>query len=123
MPHNLLHKSCVRTKILFDGEPVNQGSGVIVCHDGKYYILTAEHCINGEKGEYAGLPCEQIIAEYQHNYTSEFLPIKILSKVRDDKAGDWALLEIEKPEVDCDYMAILCGDEFLSHDPVHFRGY
>ncbi|PWS28702.1 hypothetical protein DHW03_02320 [Pedobacter yonginense] len=123
MPHNLLHKSCVRTKILFDGELVNQGSGVIVCHEGKHFLLTAEHCINGENGEYSDLDCEQIIAEYQHDYTSEFLPIKILSKVQYDKCGDWALLEIEKPNIDCDYMTIFCGDDFLSHEPVHFRGY
>jgi arsenate reductase-like glutaredoxin family protein len=123
MPHNLLHKSCVRTAIKVDDQPVNQGSGVILCHDGKYYILTAEHCINGEKDEYSSLPCEQIIAEYQHDYTSEFLPIKILRKIQLDKAGDWALLEIEKPDIDCDFMAMLCGDKFLSHEPVHFRGY
>jgi len=123
MPHNLLHKSCVRTAIKVAEELVNQGSGVILCHDGKYYILTAEHCINGENGEYADLSCEQIIAEYQQDYTSEFLPIKILSKIQLDKAGDWALLEIEKPDIDCDFMAMLCGDKFLSHEPVHFRGY
>lgn len=123
MPHTLLHKSCVRTKILFNGDFVNQGSGVIVCHDNKHFILTAEHCINGEHDEYADLPCENIIAEYQHYYTTDFIPIKIIGKVQHNKGEDWALLEIEKPDIDCDYMTIFCGDEFLSHEPVHFRGY
>jgi hypothetical protein len=123
MPHNLLNKSCVRTSIEVNGDFVNQGSGVILCHHDKYYILTAEHCINGENGEYASLTCDKIIVEYQKEYNSEFIPIKILSKIQLDKTGDWALLEIEKPDIDCDYMAVICGDKFLSHEPVHFRGY
>ena len=124
MPHKLLNKCCVRTAILIDGERVNQGTGVILKHEDKHFVLTAEHCIYGDKGQYHGLDLENIILEYQTSYDQDkFIPV-VLKRIADiNEKYDWALLEIEDPQMDCDHMDVLVGEKFLTEEPVFFRGY
>lgn len=123
MPRKFLNQCCVRTFINYNNELVNQGSGVIVMHDSRYYVLTAEHCINGEKDEFKGIKEDDIVVEYQDDYTSPFVKIKVLDITELDKGNDWALLEIEKPNIDCDFMKVNLGDNFILEEGIHFRGY
>lgn len=123
MPRNILSKCCVRTYIRINEEPINQGSGVIVTHDDKYYVLTAEHCITGEKGEYKDVNVENILIEYQDEYNSPFKKINVVAISELNKDFDWALIEIEKPEIDCDFLQVRFGTKFLQEENVIFRGY
>ena len=124
MPHTLLNKCCVRTAILIDGERVNQGTGVILKHEDKHFVLTAEHCIHGDAGQYRGLDTGNIILEYQTSYDQdEFIPLVLKGIADINERYDWALLEIEDPKMDCDHMDVLVGEKFLTEEPVYFRGY
>jgi hypothetical protein len=94
MPQKILSQCCVRTYLQINDDLLNQGSGVIVTHDSKYYVLTAEHCISGENGEYTGLSPSNILIEYQDDYTSPFKKIEVITITELNKAYDWALIEI-----------------------------
>ncbi|RZK25726.1 MAG: serine protease, partial [Flavobacterium sp.] len=123
MPQTILKQCCVRTHIKIREDYLNQGSGVIVVNNSRYYVLTAAHCIHGPAGEYMEVIPEQILVEYQDDYTSPFTQIKVLSIVEIDKVHDWALLEIEKPEIICDFLKVFRGDKFIEQENIHFRGY
>lgn len=123
MPKKILEQCCVRIFINDNGDLVNQGTGAIVMHNDKYYVLTAEHCITGENGEYAHIIADNIIIQYQNDYTSPFNQIKVLNITELNKTHDWALVEIEKPNIECEFMIVQFGDNFLADEGVQFRGY
>ncbi|MBB2144631.1 trypsin-like serine protease [Pedobacter sp. LMG 31464] len=123
MPKKILNQCCVRTYLMHDGKRVNQGSGVIVTHDEKFFVLTAEHCIAGENDEFKDIDPENIIIEYQDDFSAPFQKINVLSVFELDKINDWALLEIEKPNIDCDFMQVKLGDKFVMDEGIYFRGY
>lgn len=124
MPHNLLNRCCVRTAILHKGEKVNFGTGVIVKHEHKYFVLTAEHCIHGDTGQYQDVPLTDIILEYQESYDSAvFQRIVIIGLTDVNSVYDWALIEIENPQMECDHLEVLLGEGFLQEENVYFRGY
>lgn len=123
MPKKTLSQCCVRTYINYNDELVNQGSGVIVVHGDKYFVLTAEHCIVGENEEFKDIPVEKILIEYQEDYTAPFKRIKVIEVTELDKLHDWALLEIEKPDIDCDFLKVQLGDKFMLDEGIYFRGY
>ncbi|RZK26833.1 MAG: trypsin-like serine protease [Flavobacterium sp.] len=123
MPQTILKQCCVRTHLKINGENVNQGSGVIVQNNNEFYVLTAEHCIHGPNLEYKEITPENIIIEYQNDYTSPFVKLKILSIVEIDHNHDWALIEIEKPNIICDFLKVYRGDKFIEEEKIVFRGY
>lgn len=123
MPKKILEQCCVRIFINHNDRLVNQGTGVIVIYEDKYFVLTAEHCIVGENDEFKDVDIDNIIVEYQKDYVSTFNRIKVLNITELDKIHDWALIEIEKPEINCDFMTVQFGDNFLRDEGVHFRGY
>jgi hypothetical protein len=68
---SLIKRICVRTSIEdSDARKVNQGSGVLINNANTFFVITAYHCINGEKDEYLGLEKIKIWIEYQVDYIS-----------------------------------------------------
>jgi len=114
MALELIKKSCVRVSVVVDNNTTKQGSGVLVHSNGKFYVLTAYHCI----GEYE---IENIIIEKQRDYKSEFEKINIISKVECDVINDWVLLEIDY--VDNNLKNIKIAKNFITDEKVKFYGY
>ena len=103
MAIELIKKSCVKISVVIDGTPIKQGSGVILHSAGKFYVLTAYHCVEANS-------TENILIERQENYNSEFEKIKILSLIESDKTNDWALFEVDYSDVDLE--TILTAKKF-----------
>lgn len=114
MAIELIKKSCVKISIVKDGETINQGSGVIVHSDDKFYVLTAYHCVDDYN-------IENIIIERQEHYNSDFDKIEIISKVEFDKDNDWILFEVNYQ--DNDLKSIKVAKNFISDETVNFFGY
>lgn len=124
MPSKLLEKCCARTHVENqDGEKVNQGSGVLVKDEDKFFLLTAEHCIYGKENEYVDITIDKIWVEVQDSFEGSFRRINVKSIIDADKTDDWVLLEIENPSLDCNYMRINKGHNFINDEEVWFIGY
>jgi hypothetical protein len=114
MAIELIKKSCVKISVVIDETAVKQGSGVIVHSDGKFYVLTAYHCVGANS-------IKNILIERQENYKSKFEKIKILSLVESDETNDWVLFEVDYTDVDL--KAILTAKNFIINEKVNFFGY
>ncbi len=100
----LLNKVSVRTSIIIDDLPENYGSGTIVYDNNNYYVITAEHCIYGDeenRERYSVVKPENIIVEYKEN--ENFRTIKVLN-IQSDRVKDYAVLKIENPEANFDFV-------------------
>ena len=123
MPEKLIKKCCARTHIKCGEALENQGSGVIVKDDNNYYLITAEHCVYGDNGQYSDVLPENIIVEVQDGgFNSSFRRIEVLRIIDSDKNDDWILLGIEDPNIDCDYLRLFRGHNFLEEE-ASFIGY
>lgn len=120
-----IQQCCARTSIkISDDEYANQGSGVIVYDSGCFFLLTAHHCIFGEKNEYSEVPVENICVEIQEDYTSKFRKIEVLEIVKFCDNNDWVLLKINNPCIEeCDFLKIHKAKGFVQEEQVEFCGY
>lgn len=124
MPTTLLEKCCARTHIENDdGDKINQGSGVLIKDNENYFLLTAQHCIYGKDDEYHDIDSSRIWVEIQDSFQSDFRRIVVKSIIDVNKNDDWVLLEIEDPNIDCDFMRISRGHNFIKDEDVWFIGY
>ncbi len=120
-----LDKLCVKTSLDLPGEekPINQGTGTII-HSENYYVLTAEHCIYGKDREYIDkVNYENVVVEWQNQYNSAFIPIKVKRIVASCQKNDWALLEIENPNIDFDFTSVGFASGFVEGERICFSGY
>jgi hypothetical protein len=111
MALELIKKSCVRVSVVENNTSIKQGSGVILHSDGKFYVLTAYHCIEENS-------IETIIIEKQKDYKSEFEKIKVISKVEFDETNDWILLEINYDDEELKNIKI--AKNFITDEKVNF---
>jgi hypothetical protein len=124
MPHEIIDKCCARTHVEIEHhQKINQGSGVIVIHNGNYFLVTAAHCIFGKENQYHDIIPEKIWVEVQEKYNTEFKRIIVKSIIDKNPNDDWVLLEINNPLIDCDFAIIRKGKKFISDENVHFTGY
>ncbi|MGE6354867.1 trypsin-like peptidase domain-containing protein [Flavobacterium sp. NPDC079362] len=124
MPKTLLEKCCARTHIENNSNvKENQGSGVLIKDDNKFYLLTAEHCIYGKDDEFKDISPDKVWVEVQDSFESDFRRVLVKSIIDVNKNDDWVLLELENPNLDCDYLRINKGHSFINDDEVWFIGY
>lgn len=107
-----------------DGESENGGSGTIIFDGSQYYVMTAAHCIMYKKTTELFKPENITLTSYAYNSltTIRVLEIDCRSKIEDDV--DYALLKIEKPNINFDYLnRIKRCDEIVDNDSFFFYGY
>lgn len=120
---NLIKKICVRTSIEdSDGNKINQGSGILINNANTYFVITANHCINGENDEYLDYDIAKIWIEYQNDYTSPFSRINVKEIVSTNKNEDWIILKVEDPKIEVDFTKTQNGNKFIEED-VFFAGF
>ncbi|WP_291575669.1 trypsin-like serine protease [Bacteroides sp.] len=121
MPYKLIEKTSVRIQVKNGESIIKQGSGVIITFSSEYYVLTAFHCLGLEKNSDILPDIKDVIVERQRNYTSSFIPIKVISIHKMNRNDDFILIKIELVDEDIKK----CG---LGHNPteerkVRFCGY
>lgn len=120
---NLIKKICVRTSIEdSDGNKINQGSGILINNANTYFVITANHCINGENDEYLDYDIAKIWIEYQDDYTSPFSRINVKEIVATNKNEDWIILKVDDPKIGVDFTKTQNGNKFIEED-VFFAGF
>lgn len=121
MPYKLIERTCVRIQVK-DGESIiKQGSGVIITLKSEYYVLTAFHCLELEKNSDKLPDINDIVIEKQMDYTSPFVPIKVLSITLMNRIDDFILLKIEF--VDEKIKCCGLGKNLTEERNVRFYGY
>jgi hypothetical protein len=124
MPKKLLEKCCVKIHIKGnDGSELSQGTGVIVKDENCYYVLTAGHCIYGEDNQFNDVELRNVWVEKQADYKSAFERINVIEIIDSNIDLDWVLLKIDDPSLDCDFLRIYRGENFIREEHVYFRGY
>ena len=103
------------------------GSGTILKIEETYYVITAEHCVFGDKdnrNNYTSVSVENISIEYRHDFNDESKQLRVLSIEEEDESRDYVLIKIEKPDIDFDFESIHFGSfEDEKDKECCFRGY
>jgi len=123
MNERVINQPCVRVSIVIDGIVKSHGTGTLVKGVNGFFIITAYHCIFGDKDQFINVNIGQMVVETQDTYNSPFEKIEVLEVVASDKAGDWALLKVCYVDADGDFPQILTSDKFKTEMPVTFTGY
>lgn len=102
-----------------------KGSGVIARNiRNEFYIITAEHCINGKKEKrLSNVSVDDINIEYKYNNEETFKKIEVCKISYSCKDQDIAALLIKSDNFDCEN-TIYCefiGD--MNRVPFYFRGF
>lgn len=121
MPYKLIEKTSVRIRVKNGESIIKQGSGVIITFSSEYYVLTAFHCLGLEEKSDILPDIKDVIVERQTDYTSSFIPIRVISIHKMNRNDDFILIKIELVDEDIKK----CG---LGHNPteerkVRFCGY
>ena len=92
----------VRIKCSSHSGGQKQGSGTIIKHSGRYFVMTAAHCIIGkDKKRYQRDDIRISIILGKDNEIE--LEVDEVVELEDEDEKDWALIEIKKPKVDFQY--------------------
>lgn len=124
MIEELISRLCVRIILRIDGDDVSLGSGTLLRGKEGFYVITAHHCIFGDKNSYPDILVEQIIIEQQQAFNAPFnTPIKVLEITASNFADDWAIIKINFCDVDSQHPIISTTTNFKRMDDVLFTGY
>lgn len=121
MNEKLTNKPCVRINIVIKEELKNHGSGCLIRGANGFFVITAFHCIYGEKNEFKDVRIDQILIERQDFYNSPFEKIDVVEVIASDKKEDWVLLKVT--HADDAFPEILVSDSFRIDMPVTFTGF
>ena len=92
----------VRINCSSDAGGQKQGSGTIIKDSGRYFVMTAAHCIIGkDKKRYQQDDIRISIILGKDNEIE--LDVDDVVEFEDEDEKDWALIEIKKPKVDFQY--------------------
>ena len=96
---------CVRIRGYINDKLAGQGSGTLIVDNNHYYVMTASHTLcdkEKKRFEMNSLKLDLVLGKEQ----TYILTVISVVEFSDADDIDWALLEIEKPEVDFDYRRI-----------------
>lgn len=105
------------------GNSDNGGTGTIISDGSQYYVMTAAHCVSKSKSEFFQ-PEEITLISYAYNTTTTIKVLRIDDRSRIENDLDFALLEIENPDLNFDYFNnVKRCDEIVTEDNFFFYGY
>lgn len=125
MSSELLKRTAVRISVTVSGNAAIYGSGVIAQNkDGSYFVITAEHCINGKRGKrLENVSAEDIKIEFKEANTDQFTSIKINKILYANEKKDLALLSIESLNGQTDNIIYSKLDRESDCKAIKFRGF
>ncbi len=104
MINNIEYFSAKTLHESIDSQKPIQGTGAIIASHGKYYLVTALHCmrqVDDDDKEIVSPDWKKLSAAVYLQDCEVDLKIKGLLDA--DKDEDWVIVEIEKPDIDFDY--------------------
>lgn len=125
MSSELLKRTAVRISVAVKGNTAIYGSGVIAQNkDGSYFVITAEHCINGKRGSrLENVIAEDIKIEFKEANTDQFTGIKVKEIVYANEKKDLAVLAIESLNGQADHIIYSKLDKESDCKAIKFRGF
>lgn len=123
MNENVINKLCVRITLHVDGKDVSYGSGTLVKGKDYFYVVTAHHCIYGDKNAYPNIEPDQIIFQRQHAFNAPFEDIEILEIIGSDLKDDWAVIKVNHVDNDGTHPHVLATVNFKRNDKIIFSGF
>lgn len=116
---------CISVRIQCDdGGSENEGSGTIIFDGSQYYVMTAAHCIIDKETTEFFKPENITLTSYAHNDLTTIRVLEIDNRSEIDDTADYALLKIEKPNINFDYLNnIKRCEEIVDDEKYFFYGY
>lgn len=124
MNEELLKQHTVRVATSYK-EKVSVGSGVIIQNSqNMYFVITAEHCVFGKKGNrLTNIKPENISVEHKSNNEDAFVKYNVKNITHCDESQDIAVLEVENVENRNNKILFTTFSNLESDESLHFRGY
>lgn len=96
---------CVRIRGYNDGNVADQGSGTLIEDYGRYYVMTAAHCLCDKDKNRFEIACLELNLVFAKDETYTLTVISVVEFNQADDV-DWALVEVVRPDIDFDYRRI-----------------
>ncbi|WP_289666008.1 hypothetical protein [Flavobacterium panacagri] len=123
MNEAILSNLCVRITIIINNKEVNHGTGTLVKGKEGFFVITAHHCIYGDKNEYENVNIGEIIIEKQTAFNAPFYRIEIDRITASNPNDDWVIIKVKLQNEDELYANVMVSNSFNINNPVHFLGF
>ena len=123
MNKNTFNNPCVKITLKINGEDVSYGTGTLLRGLDGFYVITARHCIYGEKNIFHNIQIDQIIIEKQPAFNASFNLIAVDKIINSNIEDDWAVIKVQYEDVDGLYPIIKASLNFKFDDEVIFTGF
>ncbi len=88
------NRPCVRITLRKDGKDVSHGTGTLLKGVDGFYVITAHHCIYGDKNVFHDIQIHQIIIEKQPAFNASFQSIPVDAIFASSLEDDWAVIKV-----------------------------
>lgn len=123
MTEDVLNRPCVRIILRIGNVDVSLGTGTLVKGKDGFYVVTAHHCIYGDKNAYPNIQLHEIIVERQSTFNAPFDRIKVTEFTGSNFEDDWAVIKVSFEDDDGKHPEICATVGFKRDDQVHFTGF
>ncbi|QRY55936.1 trypsin-like serine protease [Sphingobacterium siyangense] len=124
MNEDIISKICVRIILRIDGEDVSLGSGTLLKGKDGFYVVTAHHCVYGDKNAYPNIQLQQIVIQQQKSFNASFEdPIEIIEITESNFEDDWALIKVKIEDTCGIHPIISTSINFKRNDAILFTGF
>lgn len=123
MNEDVINRPCVRVTIIIDEKEVIYGTGTLIKGRDSFFVITAHHCIYGDKNTYKDVQLHQIKIENQSTFNAPFNPIEVEEIIGSNMNDDWVIIKVKFEDHTVPYPTILLTNSFKIEDSVLFTGF
>ncbi|WPO82666.1 hypothetical protein SD427_18180 [Chryseobacterium sp. JJR-5R] len=123
MNEDVINRLCVRITLHIDEKNVNHGTGTLVKGKDCFYVITAHHCIYGDKNAYPNIQLSQIILQQQMAFNAAFENLEVLEITGSSFPDDWAVIKVGFVDKDGQFPRLTTTFNFKRNDEILFTGF
>lgn len=124
MNEDVINKLCVRIILRINGDDVSLGTGTLLKGKDGFYVVTAHHCVFGDKNAYPDIELDHIIIQQQQAYNTPFdSPLEVIEITEANLDDDWAVIKVKYEDPNNLHPIIFACIKFKRSDEILFTGF
>jgi hypothetical protein len=123
MNEDVINKLCVRITLRIDGKNVSHGTGTLIKGKDYFYVITAHHCVYGDKNAYPDIQLHQIVLQQQQSFNAPFEDVEVLEITGSNFEDDWAVIKVNHVDKDGQHPQVAATINFKRNDEILFTGF
>jgi|GEM_PF-4502978 len=123
MNEDVINRPCVRITIIIDEKEVIYGTGTLIRGRDDFFVITAHHCVYGDKNIYKDVQLHEIKIESQSAFNAPFIPIEVEEITDSNMNDDWVIMKVKFEDHDGIHPNIFMTNSFKVEDSVLFTGF